>query len=218
RIVATVNYKQDWGTKGKWISSFAVFFNTQSGTPYTYGFVNATVQNTPQQVSLAYIPKDLTEAVKFFNDNPNATAQAQAQQFMNFIEADKYLRTRKGEFTERNGGRTPWNTQADFRFSQDYNFKAGKKIHTITLTYDIVNLTNLLNKNWGIQYFSPNTFNSSSSVGLAQVSDKDPVSGKSVPRVVDGHPIYTFNNPGTPYSKDFFASRYQMQLGLRYSF
>ncbi|MCW3462768.1 TonB-dependent receptor [Chitinophaga nivalis] len=207
RIVSTVNYKQDWGTKGKWITNFALFFNASSGTPFTYGFVNATVQGTPQQVSLAYIPKDVTEAAKFFAATATQTAEQQAAAFMSYVEDDKYLRGRKGDFTERNGGRTPWNVQADFRFSQDFNFKAGKQIHTLTLTYDIINLTNLLNKEWGVQYFSPNTFNSTASVGLT-------AAGKPV----NGYPTYTFTNPGTPYSKDFFASRSQMQLGLRYSF
>ncbi|RFS22506.1 TonB-dependent receptor [Chitinophaga silvatica] len=208
RIVATANYKQDWGTKNKWVSNFSVFFNTSSGTPFTYGFVNATVQNTPQQVSLAYIPKDVAEATNFFNDGYNGkTAAQQATEFMNYVSSNKYLNSRKGQFTERNGGRTPWNTQADFRFSQDFNFTAGKKTHTITLTYDIINLTNLLNKEWGIQYFTSNTFNSTSSVGLT-----------SAGKVVNNYPTYTFGDPGTPYSKDFFSSRHQMQLGLRYSF
>ncbi|MBV7534104.1 carboxypeptidase regulatory-like domain-containing protein [Chitinophaga sp. sic0106] len=209
RIVATANYRQDWGSKGKWVSNFSLFFSAQSGTPYSYGFVNATIQGTPQQVSLAYIPKDLAEAQKFFVDIPNGqTAAQQAADFMTYVDGNKYLSGRKGDFTERNGGRTPWNYQADFRFSQDLNIKTAKRTHTITFTYDIVNLTNLLNKNWGVQTFSPNTFNSTSSVGLKAT--------KNAP--VNGYPIYTWSNPGVPYATDFFASRYQMQLGLRYSF
>lgn len=204
RIVVTANYKVNWNHNGRFISNFSLFFNTSSGVPFTYGFVNATVQGTPQQVSLAYIPKDLAEARQFFS----AANQSQADAFFSYIQGDKYLSSRKGEFTERNGGRTPWNTQADFRFTQDFNFKAGKSTHTLTLTYDIVNLTNLLNKNWGIQYFSPNTFNSTASVGLTTATAGTATS----------YPVYTWSNPGTPYSKDFFGSRHQMQLGLRYSF
>lgn len=207
RIVATVNYKHGWDAKNKWVSNFSLFFNTSSGLPYTYGFVNATVQGTPQQVSLAYIPKDVADATNFFADAGGKTAVQQATDFMTYINSDKYLSGRKGQFTERNGGRTPWNTQADFRFSQDFNFKAGKSMHTLTLTYDIVNVTNLLNKEWGIQYFSPNTFNSMASVGATPTG-----------KVVNNYPILKLENSGSPYSKDFFGSRHQMQLGLRYSF
>lgn len=210
RIVATAAYKVDWGKKGKYISSFNLFFNTSSGVPFTYGFLNSTIQGTPQQVSLVYIPKQ-GETIHFFADLANgATAAQQAAAFDAYIDGNKYLSSRRGQFTERNGGRTPWNTQADFRFTQDYNMKVGKRMHTITLTYDIVNLTNLLNKNWGIQYFSSNAFNSTASVGLKQASKPA--------NVATDYPIYTWSDPGSPYSKDFFASRHQMQLGLRYSF
>jgi hypothetical protein len=204
RIVATVNYRQDWGTKGKWMSNFSFFFSAASGVPFSYGFVNSTIDGTGQQVSLVYIPKDQTEARQFFT----AANQQMADNFWAYIQNDKYLKTRVGEFTERNGGRTPWNNQLDFRFTQDLNLKVGKTTHTLTFTYDIVNLTNLLNKNWGIQYFSPNTFNSMASVGLTQVTAGSPTA----------YNVYTWANPGVPYSKDFFASRHQMQLGLRYSF
>jgi hypothetical protein len=56
----------------------------------------------------------------------------------------------------------------DFRFAQDFKFGSKHK-QVITFTYDIVNLTNLLNKKWGQYYFSANTFNSTSSVGLTPV-------------------------------------------------
>lgn len=207
RIVSVINEKLNWNKKGKFVSTFTVFVNAQSGNPFTWGFLNATVQNTPQQVSLAYIPK-AGETVKLFADNASGTAAQQAQVFDAFIDGNSYLKTRRGEFTERNGGRTPWNTTADFRFTQDFNFMSGKKKNTISLTFDILNLTNLLNSEWGHSYFSPNTFNSTASVGL-----KTAKAGTT-----SDYPVYTFSNPGIPYSTDFFASRYQMQFGLRYTF
>ncbi|MXV53090.1 TonB-dependent receptor [Pedobacter sp. HMF7647] len=214
RIVSSVNYRLNWNKKNKYISNFSLFVSAQSGAPFSYGFVNATIDGTGQQVSLVYIP-NAGETSKFFADIPGGkTAVQQASEFDNYINNNKYLNGRRGDFTERNGGRTPWNTQADFRFSQD--FVINKK-HTVTFTYDIVNLTNLLNKDWGIQYFSPNTFNSMAGVGLKQTTVKN-AAGATVPLVVNGYPAYTWSDPGTPYSKDFFASRYQMQLGLRYSF
>ncbi len=207
RIVSTINYRLNWNKANKWISNFAVFFNAQSGTPYSLGFVNTTIDGTAQTVSLAYIPKT-GETQSLFAATPAGIAQAAA--FDAYIDGNKYLSSRRGNFTERNGARTPWNYQGDFRFSQEFNIlKNGKAAHTITFTYDIINFTNLLNKNWGIQYFSPNTFNSTSSVGLTQVT-----AGTATT-----NPVYSFNQANTTsYSKDFFASRWQMQFGLRYSF
>ncbi len=205
RIVATANYRLKW--QNGWASNISLFFNASSGTPYSLGLVNTTIDGTAQAVSLIYIPK-AGETANFFANTP--TGQAQAAAFDSYIDGDKYLSGRRGQFTERNGARTPWNYQADMRFAHDFNImSAGKHKHTITFTYDIINLTNLLNKDWGIQYFSPNTFNSTSSVGL-----KLATAGTATT-----YPQYTFSQGNvTSYSKDLFASRWQMQFGLRYSF
>jgi hypothetical protein len=201
RIVSTVAYRLDWNKQNKLISSFAFFFSAASGAPFSYGLVNTTYDGTGQSQSLVYIPA-AADMPKFFAD------PAQLAAFNNYVEQNKYLSTRRGNFTERNGGRTPWNTQLDFRFTQDFNLKAGKRIHTISFTYDIVNLTNLLNRDWGKSYFSPNTFNSMASTGLKVTAPATPGT----------YPKYTWTDPGTPYSVDLFGSRYQMQAGLRYSF
>jgi len=206
RIVSTANYRIDWAKNGKYVSSFSLFFSGQSGSPYSLGLVNTRINGTGQTVSLLYIPA-VGETTKFF---PTTTAGiAQAAAFDAYINGDKYLSTRRGQFTERNGARTPWNVQADFRFAQDIQVAKGKHPHVLTLTYDIVNLTNLVNKNWGVQYFSPNTFNSMASVGVKVAT----------PGTATAYPVYSFSQSDvTSYSKDFFGSRYQMQLGLRYSF
>jgi hypothetical protein len=201
RIVSTASYRLDWAKKNKFITSFSFFFSAASGAPFSYGLVNATYNGTGQTQSLVYIPAK-SEMSNFFAD------PAQAAAFDAFVDGNKYLNSRRGDFTERNGARTPWNTQLDFRFTQDINIKVGSKTHTITFTYDIVNLTNLLNSNWGKVYFSPNTFNSTGSVGLKVAAPATPTA----------YPKYTWSNPGTPYSVDLFSSRYQMQAGLRYTF
>jgi hypothetical protein len=209
RLVSTINYRHSWDKANKYVANFSLFFSAQSGTPYSYGFVNSTINGTGQTVSLTYIPT-VGETSKFFA--ATATGSSQAAAFDAFIDSDKYLKTRRGQFTERNGARTPWNYQADFRFSQDFRIiEKGTHKHTLSFTYDIVNLTNLLNKKWGVQYFSPNTFNSMASVGLSSTTGG---AGSATT-----YPTYTFDQKNTSnYSKDFFASRFQMQFGLRYSF
>lgn len=209
RIISNISYRKEW-TKSL-ASTFSVFFSSQSGSPYTYGFVNYTIQNTPQQVSLAYIP-NRGEAVNFFQTITKdgatvATAQQQADQFNAFIDQDSYLKNRRGRFTERNAAHTPWNTQADFHFAQDFGLNRRRQV--ITFTVDIMNVTNLLDKNWGWSYFSPNTYNSTASVGLVPYIPA---------QMSQGYPIYQYQNPGKPYSVDFASSRYQIQLGARYSF
>ncbi|KAA2239801.1 TonB-dependent receptor [Chitinophaga agrisoli] len=215
RIVANLSYNKEWSPR--FVSHFSLLVTAQSGTPFTYGFVNYTPQNTPQQIGLAYIPAK-GESINFFaplyaeNGQLIATAADQAAAFDRFVDGNKYLSSRRGTFTERNEGRTPWNNNADFHFAQDIRFnihQPAAKQHTFTLSLDILNLTNLVNKNWGWVYFSPNTYNSTASVGLQPY-----IPGRSS----QGYPLYQFTDPGKPYSVDPFASRWQMQLGGRYTF
>jgi hypothetical protein len=207
RIVSTISYNKIWGKAGK--TNISLFFSGQSGSPFTYGIVNNSIQGLPQQVSLAYIPQR-DEAIRYFQDNASATAVQQAQAFNNYVDADTYLSGRRGGFTQRNKGRTPWNVQADLHLSHDLFVDASKK-QFITITADVMNLTNLINKSWGIQYFSPNTFNSTSSVGLTPVLFPPSQNAGE-------YPLYQFKAPGKPYSIDYYGSRTQVQLGLRYTF
>lgn len=207
RIVGSVGYDKRWHRAGR--TNATLFFSAQSGSPFTYGIVNNSIQGLPQQVSLVYIPT-VSEAIRYFKDIAGGqTAVQQAAAFNAFIDANAYLSGRRGDFTERNQARTPWNVQADLRLAHE--LPVNKKGHLLTISADVMNLTNLLYGKWGIQYFSPNTFNSTSSVGLTP--------SLFPPQQNEGNwPVFVFSNPGTPYSIDYFNSRAQVQLGLRYSF
>lgn len=208
RIVANLNYNLLWKHAGH--TNINLFVSAQSGSPFTYGIVNNSIQGLPQQISLVYIPR-MDEAIHYFkNIESGPSAMQQAEAFNAFIDNNEYLKSRRGQFTERNTGRTPWNVQADLRLAHDLPLNKNK--HVLTLSADIINLTNLIHKNWGVQYFSPNTFNSTSSVGLTPTLFPPQQNA-------DNWPVYEeFKDPGKPYAIDYFNSRTQIQFGLRYSF
>lgn len=164
-------------------TQLGVVINSQSGVPFTWGLVNGTLQNNPQSAGLVYIFRD-DEVSKYI---PNVD---QAKAFTEFVNSDKYLITRKGTFTERNGGRTPWSTTADIKLLHNI----GKHL---VVTLDVFNVAS------GKIYFISNTFNSTSSVGLSKVSGE----------------TFTFIKPTqTPYSVDQVNSKWQAQAGIRYNF
>lgn len=216
RIISSVNYQATYGKQQRHRTDINLFFSAASGSPFTYGFVNSpiNIQNTGQQVNLAYIPKP-NEMIHFFqtgnitlSDNTTVykTAADQAQEFEQYIRSVPYLRNRRGEFTERNAARTPWNINADIRLAQTFVISP-KSGNSLTISWDIFNLTNLLSSNWGKVYFSSDLFNSSASVGLRP-------SGTSKA----GFPLYIWERPSHPYQVDLNQSRWQMQLGARYNF
>ncbi len=87
-----------------------------------------------------------------------------------------------------------------------------KSKNNIQISLSIINFTNLLNKDWGKVYFVPNTFNSTASVGLTKVGNV------AAGQPSAGDPTYNFKTPGSAYTIDQFASRFQAQLGVRYNF
>jgi Carboxypeptidase regulatory-like domain len=217
RIISTFTYKKAWNETHTTYATLLT--NIASGNPYTWGFINANIAGTPQATGLAYIPRDQAEMVKYLIDAKDAagntqTAAQQAQAFDQFVSSDAYLNSRRGNFTERNTGRTPWNATADLRIMHDIHLTVKGKTNTLQISWDVINFSNLINPNWGRIYFVPNTFNSTAGVGLTRATD--PVTKKTVN--AQGDPIYTFAVPTTPYSIDQLASRWQMQLGVRYTF
>ena len=196
RVVGSVNYRQNWTPRSA--TTVTLFYSFQSGTPFTYGFINANIAGTAQSAGLAYIPRDLAEAQKLV---PNAD---QAQAFWNYVSSNNYLSSRKGNFTERNMGRTPWNNNMDLRILHEFRLRGRQAIQ---VNYDIFNFLNLISKKAGYVYFSPNTYNSTASVGLTRATNP-----------TTGDPTFTWSQPGAPYSIDQLASRWQMQFGVRYLF
>ncbi|MDQ1095092.1 MULTISPECIES: TonB-dependent receptor [Chryseobacterium] len=215
RVVANLGYGLNLSESNR--LSANVYFNAQSGNPFSWGFVNSTIANSGQAAGLAYIFKDAAEAAKYIapikdaSGNILVTTAQQVADYENFINGNEYLSSRRGKFTERNGDFTPWNIQADFRIMDEIRLSQKNKSN-LQISLSIINLTNLLNKDWGKVYFVPNTFNSTASVGLTKVGNV------ATGQPGAGDPTYNFKTPNLPYTIDQFASRFQAQLGVRYNF
>ncbi len=210
RIVSNVGYGVKVAPNNT--LSANVYFNAQSGNPFSWGFVNSTIAGTGQAAGLAYIFKDAAEAAKYIGVSsagvPSATAAQQVADYEAFINGNDYLKSRRGNFTERNGDTTPWNIQADLKLMDEIQVT---KVGTFQISFSMANIGNLINKDWGRSYFVPNTYNSTASLGLTKSGN--------LGGVATGDPTYTFQKPSTsPYTVDQLASRFQGQLGLRYSF
>ena len=223
RVVATINLHKTFAER--FTGYFTSVLTFQSGSPFTYVYNNNFFGNGQQNVQLAYVPRDANDILLVDKKNAagavTVTADQQRQQLNDFISNDSYLSTRRGQYTERNAARTPWNNQADVRFMLEA--KLGNLLpnaagvtaaaHTLQISFDIINFGNFVNSSWGRQYFVPNTFNSTAGFGLNQVGFVGPAGSQSA--------TFNFTAPATgftPYSIDQLASRWQGQLGLRYSF
>lgn len=191
-------------------TSLALFYAGNSGSKFTY-LVNGDLNSDGRFGNdLLYVPKDASEIkfIDFLNTDNSIryTAAQQATAFQQFIDNDPYLKKRRGQYTERNQNNTPWEHVVDARLTQDFLLNVGGTKHTLELTFDVFNLTNLIDKSWGKQYAVANQSYNVLTV-LNRTSGPVDSRGKG----------YNFSIGQNPWNLNF-GSRFQGQLGIRYSF
>jgi len=204
RIVGNIAYTITYGRDKAFATGINLFYAGTSGQPFTYLYNGDVNGDGAFNNDLIYIPRTSSEIKLLPTDN--ATAEQQWEALNSFIESDPYLRKHRGQYAERNGARMPWQHQFDLRISQDIGGMIKGTKNRLQITFDIFNVGNLINKDWGRNYFVSNQ--ALTLITYRPVSNNNPEAG------------YTFSAPrdNQPYSISDLASRWQGQIGLRYIF
>lgn len=216
RVVAALSYRKEYlGHLGTTISLFYEG-SAQGRFSYVYG---GDFNRDGQNNDLIYVPKDPSEIdfTTSFNYGttgaPNVvSAERQEELFFQYIEQDDYLRSRKGQYAERNGAKLPWRNQFDFKLTQDVFTNIGEKRNTLQFSLDIFNVGNFLNKDWGLVQSINNAsiLVPTNTAALTPGGTTRPAFRLATDR---GNPITSsFRNSNS------LASTYYMQFGLRYIF
>ncbi|NRB60443.1 MAG: TonB-dependent receptor [Winogradskyella sp.] len=206
KIVSNQSYNFNVGKNGIGLVSF--LYNGRAGSPFSYVYRGDLNRDRSSRNDIIYVPRDASEInlIDLTDSNGNVTISANEQwiSLNNFINNDPYLSQRRGKIAERNGARTPWNHELDMKLEYGLKLKNGKKL---SLSLDMLNVFNFINKDWGRLVFVPNVVNSSFSL-------------LDFRGIENNEPQFQFNIPeGTePYVTDAFNSRWRAQLGLNYSF
>jgi hypothetical protein len=204
RFIAAAIKKYEYG-KGKYATTVSVFGSWNSGNRFAYVYGGDINNDNTFTNDLLYVPKNSEIDVMPFDPltDVNGIVQTEAAQraaFKSFIEQDKYLKSRRGYYTEKYGAESPWFSQVDLRLLQDFNFSINSKVNTLQLSLDFINIGNMLSSKWGVRKYA-------SASGYFQ-----PISYSNGKYQFDPSLKETFiASPDLP-------SRWQMQLGLRYIF
>lgn len=206
RIISNSTLEFKWSDNVR--TRLGFFYEGAQGMPFSYVYNGSgLLSDTGSFSALAYIPANEAEA--HLIDTNTMTASEQWTALNAYIEGDEYLSSRRGDFAERNADRTDWTHIIDLKFAQEFIVQIQETNHRFEFTADIFNFTNFLNKDWGQRTFA--------NFGQVQLANFQGFAEDGTT------PQFTFN-PRSLETRNIIddsglqSSRWQMQVGLRYSF
>jgi hypothetical protein len=203
RFIGAITWRKEYGN---YATSIGLVYEGVQGGPgenigdiggrYSYTYAGDLNNDGAAGNDLMFIPADASQ-IKL--QNPGQWPLLDA-----FIKQDPYLSEHRGEYAQRNAAIIPFWHHFDLKVTQDIYFKsAGGKKHTLQVTFDVLNVGNLLNSSWGVRQ-TAYTRTPLSVVG---------VDAAKVPTFkFDETAVNTFINDNS------LSSRWQAQIGLRYLF
>lgn len=220
RLLITASYRKEYAKN--YATSVGLIFDRYSPFRFSYTYYGDLNGDGINSNDLIFVPasKDQITLVPA-NQYDKRTADEQWIQLDNFISQDKYLSTRRGKYTERNGGIAPYVNQLDLNVTQDFfvTTKSGKR-NTIRITLDIMNVGNLLCKNWGIQQTTVLGYQQYQFLNMIDKPSKDKAATFAFPYVPNKSVNLSQQTVLTDTFKDYItqASRWRMQIGIKYMF
>ena len=201
RFMAQIGYDSKRYGRGLFQTHVSLTYNGVSGMRYSLtmdtGSSPSYNGDSRSGNTLLYIPTDAElEAMNF-------SSKADKAKFKDWIENDEYASEHRGEFAERNSNLAPWENQFDLHFAQDF-FYLKNRGSKVTLVFDILNVANLLNHDWGTSY---------SSTTAQQILKVDAIKDDKA-----GNKYGVFSFAGQGLQINNISSRWHMQLGLRVTF
>jgi hypothetical protein len=201
---------------GKLATTITVDYTGQSGSPFSYTMTGNINNDGNNFNDLMYVPtREELQQMVFVNNTVGSGANAiiytpdqQRAFFEEHISKDSYLSSRRGQHAERNGARLPFVNLFTAKLQQDFNIRLGADTYAIQVIYDVFNLGNLVNADWGKQYFA--NFDQANILQFAGFQ-----SGTVTPQY-----RFTPVRSGRPYSvsdgiNTFNSSRWSSQLTFR---
>jgi hypothetical protein len=205
RIVSTASYRIPLFRRAA--TDLSVIYVGQSGNPYSFRYNDDINFDGSFGNDLLYVPA--TQAEVRFAPGTGAligiTPDDSWRNLNDFIERVDCLRDNRGQVLERNACRAPWSNRFDFRIAQNLS---PIRAQNAQLTLDVLNVGNLLNSDWGRDQFVGN--NVVSLLAIAPTNNLPDANGRR---------LYQAFQPRTDvFTTSNLGSRYQIQLGVRYSF
>ncbi|RNC88418.1 MAG: TonB-dependent receptor [Winogradskyella sp.] len=204
RITSSLGLNINWNENVQ--TKIGLFYEGAEAQPYSFTYRDGAdlLNDDSRDNALIYVPANASE-ITLEDSNSSGSTNDEWATLDGIISGNSYLNSRRGQYAERNGVQGPWSHVIDLRLAQNFSVNAFGKKHTFEATFDIFNFTNFINKEWGNRNFA------SQNVQILQTVTAGP---DPVFRVLDSG----INNIERVDDRGLQSSRWQMQVGLRYSF
>ena len=218
RVLANLTYRKKWNKN--LATSLSMFYNGESGEAFSYVIGGNDAMNMANETgsinrrrTLVYVPNDFNDIhlIDFVSGTDTITAQMQWENLNTMIESDKGLSEKRGQYVAKNGSFAPFAGQFDLVLRQDFGTYLGGDLHRIQISFDIFNVANLINNNWGVVYTIPGTPNEDLNNFQLYQFEKYHTDGTT--------PLFTYRHNKTGkevFTIDGTNSRWRMRLGVRY--
>ncbi len=213
RVFGVLSFNRDFFKFGN--TSFSLFWESRTLGNASYVFGGDMNGDGGTANDLIYIPASTSEMnfQEFTASGRTFTVAEQTAAWEAYIQQDEYLSANRGKYAERGAVIMPMVSRADFTFAQQLFTNISNKKNTLEFRIDILNVGNLLNKDWGIG----KTFNSTQPLVV-------PTTAQGGPADANGVPHYRFRNLGAELISETYRPTatvndvWRMQFGLRYIF
>ncbi len=154
RFFAALSYRGEYFDFGA--TTISLIFDSYNQGNYSYVFSGDLNGDGGTSNDLIYIHRNKTEmnfetySVTVSGKSYTFTAADQAEAWDKFIKQDPYLSENRGKYAERGGAWLPMVKRVDFSIAQEVFAEIFGKRNTLQFRADILNVGNLLNKDWGV--------------------------------------------------------------------
>lgn len=168
RINASIFYHKEYGNTGcnSWTTTVGLIYTGSSGAPYSIYYNGDLNGDSSNGNDLIFIPTNAQIDQMPFLATTAYSADQQKANMKAWIANDPYLSKHQGSYYERYADNEDFEHHFDFHIAQKLNFNVCNKVHSLELSFDILNIGNMLNKKWGryasaggsSTYYSPVNF------------------------------------------------------------
>ncbi|MBR3477700.1 MAG: TonB-dependent receptor [Bacteroidaceae bacterium] len=182
-----------------------IYESWRGGYNYSYMLAN-DMNGDGYTYDALYIPTDQQVA----NGDFRFASADDQQRFMDYVHANDYLKKHQGEYAEAYSHYSPWVHRIDISYKHDFKVRIAQNVHKLQLSFDVKNVLNFFNNEWGVSKVMNPDLNSGRILKYEK-TDADGYPVFSTPKAVNGD-VKTFV-PNKVIGQCWYAA-----IGVKYMF